>query len=43
MVLEFSLRQEEKEEEGGVGFQFCLRDVEKGIKWTGVTGNVRRV
>jgi hypothetical protein len=27
-------------EEGGVGFQFCLRNVEKGVKWTGVTGTV---
>ena len=41
MVLEFSLRQEEKEEEGGVGFQFCLRDVEKGVKWTGKVSSLK--
>jgi len=42
VVVEFSLDQLAVGEEGaGVGLQFCLRDVEKGVKWTGVTGAVQ--
>jgi hypothetical protein len=37
LLVEFS-PVEEQEEEEGVGVQFCLRDVDKGVKWTGVTG-----
>ena len=42
VVVEFSPDQLAMGESGewGVGLQFCLRDVEKGVKWTGVTGRV---
>jgi len=36
--VEFSGQDGEKSGEGGILLQFCLQDVERGVRWTGVTG-----